>query len=161
MRWGGSTGARRLARIGFGICTEDTMPRLSLIVIAALSLGFAPLPFPKPHATEADLKAIHGEWVRSDGYEGAARFDRVGMTIACSNEDGPLYDCSFTLDAATSPKQIDVHFVKDDGRRVVSPWIYRLAKDTLTIRVPVVFETRPHSFDGPGAEITFVRRKAR
>lgn len=45
------------------------MPRAVLIVIAALSLGFAPVPFPKPpkqDPSKADLVAMQGNWVELD-----------------------------------------------------------------------------------------------
>jgi len=129
--------------------------RRAALLLAALALGFAPVPFPnsaKPRSPEDDLKALEGEW-RRDSLSIDGRPGGVG-TVAVI-KDGrmafgtPGDDWNLTLDTSTTPRRIDSRRVKDDPG--IDPFwaVYRLEGDTLYYcdRQGKDVSARPAGFD--------------
>jgi uncharacterized protein (TIGR03067 family) len=144
--------------------------RRALPVFAALSLAFAPLPFPKP--VPGDLKAMQGEWeavtykvsVNSKNASGVLRFDCPDMRLAFSggllrlSQGGAVIErAPFRLDRSRSPGAIDIGG-PDGGARV---GVYKMEGDTLTICDAPDAVGRPSGFtgDGPLQRLIVLRRK--
>jgi uncharacterized protein (TIGR03067 family) len=127
---------------------EDTMPRLILIVVAALALGFAPVPFPKPPSAEADLKAMQGDWVDEKFHPrwGGVIFRFNGAKLEIIPIYGVRGDFTVTLNASVYPKCFDY---REKGSRLEDTYrgIYRIDKDTLTICTHNYEKVRPRSFE--------------
>src|SRR4051794_7918673 len=91
--------------------------RTTLIIAAALTLGFAPLPRMK-----AELERLQGSWVSGDL---EARFEGDRLTYLRGGRMVTAY--RFTLDARANPKRLDLVGIGGgaaDGRTYQS--IYRL-----------------------------------
>jgi uncharacterized protein (TIGR03067 family) len=136
------------------------MPRLVPLLLASVSLGFAPAPFLAKKLTpeEADLKALQGKWVLVSISDGLKGFSPAGGEWAehwcvfdgrtCrSYERGVMYaKSSFTLDAAATPRryEADVEPAKGDKWRSLS--IYKLERDTLTMANMMIAKEHPKDF---------------
>ncbi len=96
------------------------MRRLVLLACAALPLGFAPAPLPKPDTSKEDLKRMQGTWLHvSTESEVWGRYES-GPALVISG-DHMLFDwpsrppaivCTFRVDARQSPKALDMRLVR-------------------------------------------------
>jgi uncharacterized protein (TIGR03067 family) len=115
-------------------------------MIALLSLGFAPVPFPNPKAGMEDLKKMQGKWSRTlwasrpvgDPLTVSVEYEEVEMAIAgnlatftCLGENRGQY--RLVLDATKKPKAIDL---RQGDRSVLG--VYALNGNTLTICTQMV-----------------------
>jgi uncharacterized protein (TIGR03067 family) len=131
---------------------------LLLVVVAALSLGFAPAPLPRraAPATSAadDLKAMQGAWVlrysiKNGRWEQQAQEavwlvegDRVSTTL--DGKKGSQFFIS--LNSKTSPRSIDIRSTRESAP--VSG-CYSVAGDTLRV---CLGQPRPRDLSGNGTE---------
>jgi uncharacterized protein (TIGR03067 family) len=103
--------------------------RLLLVPLLLLSLGFAPVPFPKPpkaKPVDADLMALQGAWLETNRSQVVYVFAGKKVTVT---QSGTL--CSnwvMSLDTAKTPKAMDLA-----GVLGTIPYKYRLEGDTLTL----------------------------
>jgi hypothetical protein len=118
----------------------------ALLSLAALSLAFAPAPFPKAtrqgDATD-DLKKLQGDWFRvGEDCPVQVRGDVVHF---------PTNDVSYriTLDTTTTPRRIE--FVRRDNPDLIYRGVYRIEGDTWTYRHRLNNHERvwPRDFDFP------------
>jgi uncharacterized protein (TIGR03067 family) len=139
--------------------------RLTVPLLAVVSLGFAPLPFPKPDPSKKDLQRMQGTWVlvasHRDGMRADLRHEAVwlitGDVLTISLDGTPERPRLIKLDGRTAPGSIDL----SPGRPGDHPLAgrYRVDGDTLTIRIGV---ERPPDLSGrgPGNGVwVFKRRK--
>jgi uncharacterized protein (TIGR03067 family) len=127
-----------------------------LVGLAAVSLSFAPAPFPKAADSKVDLRKIQGEWEDItpgwgwgvDGRKVLIEGDRIVMF---RSDDVPGNCMVIRLDATRRPKAIDLK-TANEGRGYVG--VYRLRDGTLTInyRWGVTEADRPSSIDDPEPE---------
>jgi uncharacterized protein (TIGR03067 family) len=114
-----------------------------LLGVAALSLGFAPAPLPRPlrrDARDADLEAIQGQWVRvwcfARGHEvvdPSATMTITGRRMVCVPTGEPRGEWSIHLDATKKPKVFDRRGTGGDKREIPRYGIYSLERGVLTI----------------------------
>lgn len=114
------------------------MRRLLLLLVAASSLGFAPVPFPKPAGS--DQRRIQGTWVlverRFSGVRqqtGTQRYIFSGTALTLVDNSGK-YFWQFSLDPKATPKHLDMWYhptPKAPPSRLSA--VYSLNGDTLTI----------------------------
>jgi uncharacterized protein (TIGR03067 family) len=134
------------------------MCKYAILLAAALSLGFAPVPFPKPpkpDANGADTKTLQGNWLKVHSIppgngEGEGALVFTGQHMRYSLNGNMVGEYEFTVDARKKPKVFDF---KGTGGAVVGVsyrGIYRLEKDTLTISYVMTSNERerPGDFDG-------------
>jgi uncharacterized protein (TIGR03067 family) len=142
--------------------------RRVLPLLALVSLAFAPLPFPK--TSEADLKAMQGEWVlvgesHATGPPRHMRHLRASVAdrrVTFSPEgDAPAGEWAVTLVASEAPKAIDLTR-GGDGLRLIRG-VYSLKGDTLVLCWNVGVEaTRPRTLPGNipvACKLTFKRKR--
>jgi uncharacterized protein (TIGR03067 family) len=134
------------------------MPRLILIVVSVLLLGFAPVPFPKPDTSEADLKAMQGDWVETtaEGEVLWARFDGASLKIIRSGEIVGRF--TLTLNGAIRPKSMDLYLGQATSE-IALRCIYKFERETLTIYCGKQGGDRPRAFILKGAGQAVYRRK--
>jgi uncharacterized protein (TIGR03067 family) len=127
--------------------------RTGLIIVAALTLGFAPLP-----RVKTDTDRLKGAWVSG---ELEARFEKDRLTYYRRGERVNVY--RITLDETATPKRyvlVGIGGGAADGRRYSG--IYRLDKDELRMAARGWGEPRPDGFVGPDAHVeTFTRKGVR
>jgi uncharacterized protein (TIGR03067 family) len=116
------------------------MRRLTLLLLASLSLAFAPAPFGKADTSKADLKRLQGTWqlVAVTNGKNLARIGDIRIVIAGNDVtvqiDGNVFGkWSFTLDAGKRPKAIDLTETVWETKRDEGKGIYSLDGDTLRI----------------------------
>jgi uncharacterized protein (TIGR03067 family) len=139
--------------------------RFTVPLLAVASLGFAPLPFPKPDPSKKDLQRMQGAWVlvdsHRDGRHDDLRHEAVwvieGHRLTISLDGTPERPRSIALDGRTAPPSLDL----GPGRPGDHPLAgrYRVDGDTLTVRIGV---ERPADLSGrgPGNGVwVFKRRK--
>ncbi|MGL4550508.1 MAG: TIGR03067 domain-containing protein [Gemmataceae bacterium] len=113
------------------------MRRWPLLTLAALSFGFAPLPFSKP--LPVDLKSMQGEWklvrcvMNGEDVEPERKFP-AGLTQIKGNHllNCFVMECRIILDGKCSPKAIDATGTSDGLTRHLRG-IYTLDRDLLTL----------------------------
>jgi uncharacterized protein (TIGR03067 family) len=127
--------------------------RTSLIIMATLSLGLAPLPRMK---TDADR--LQGSWVSG---ELEARFEKDRLTYYRGGNLVNVY--RITIEPKATPNRYDLVGIGGgaaDGRKYSG--IYRLDKDELRMASRHSDEQRPDRFDSPGVHVeTFTRKGVR
>jgi uncharacterized protein (TIGR03067 family) len=110
---------------------------LFLLVIAGLSLAFAPAPFPKPGKRESkddDLARMQGAWVRVElGIGVEPNPDNCRVTITGTRMQFPSASDAWnlTLDLGKKPRTIDARHV--DNANSLFRGIYRFEGDNLII----------------------------
>jgi uncharacterized protein (TIGR03067 family) len=137
-----------------------------VFLATALSLHFAPAPFPKPArpgAGQDDLKALQGTWVSVRRTSGGREMKSAGATTVVIAGTNLKYlvggmvrtEWVITLDTTKNPRILDRTKVGGAGQGVVLRGIYRLDGDTLTIcyRQRVGEAERPTDFTGAGAGV--------
>jgi uncharacterized protein (TIGR03067 family) len=150
------------------------MRQLVPVLLAALSLGFAPAPLlaPKAGALSADLRALQGEWqivrrsylglvrdVQKDGYTATIKGDHCMFF-----KSGEVIDrWRISLRPQARPSAMDIQCPVTTYRGA-GPLrcIYRLQGDTLTLAYLTTWpeETgRPTGFDSKGLSTLVLRRK--
>jgi uncharacterized protein (TIGR03067 family) len=144
-----------------------------LPAFAALALGFAPAPFPRPprgepDADKADLGRLRGAWVevRYDA-NGAARDGDgsrlvvVGSRFTFVRGGNVGSDWRVSLDAASTPRGMRWRPWPAADARVPDESAYRLDRDTLTLcyRIGKNPDVRPTDFaPGLGRAVMVLRR---
>jgi uncharacterized protein (TIGR03067 family) len=111
--------------------------RTCALLVAGLTLGFAPAPFSQPNSTRGDRKKLQGEWVRvrytlngKPVTTAAIRVVIAGDRLRYGAAPG-VDEWALTLDATKKPKVLDFKSVSPGGKTF---WgVYRLEGDTLTI----------------------------
>src|SRR5262245_16286420 len=135
--------------------------RWLVLLFAAASLGFAPIPFLKPGkgaSPEAEMRALEGEWQRvSLTIDGKAVGHHRGCTLVIGEYGMSLcWLCnvdkvsgSLTLSpSASSPRAFDLTIpAKRNVLDFVMQGIYRVDGDTLTLCISHVAGPRPATFD--------------
>jgi uncharacterized protein (TIGR03067 family) len=143
--------------------------RTHTLLLAAVALGFAPAPPPRPNS-KADLKAMQGAWllttVRADGQpETLGRFpvEVEGNRVRYLCAGRVVYEFVLALDAARSPKRYVTKGTGPASRDWVVRGIYSLEGDTLKFCYNDRGESRPQAFDGPkrGKFIQVWKREAK
>jgi uncharacterized protein (TIGR03067 family) len=140
-----------------------------LFLVAGLSLGFAPAPFPKPDPTKEDLKDLQGAWVRVkltiDGRPSSDGPNGCPITIKGNHLQFPSPDDAWTitLDATRKPRTIVYKAASKALAGHVYRGVYRLEQDRLTLCVRHGGEEkdRPNDFDAnkPGLWLQVFERK--
>jgi len=122
------------------------------LLLAALSLGFAPAPPPRPHA---DLKKVQGTWVLVSRTFGGGSWPAEGVRVVIAGARIRYYrageqrtEWPLTLDAAKSPKVFDQREVGGSSPGTLYRGIYRLEGDTLTLCHALSGASRPADFGG-------------
>jgi uncharacterized protein (TIGR03067 family) len=115
--------------------------RACALLLAVVSLAFAPAPFPKQgDPNKEDLKKMQGSWttVRRT-YGGKPMTGRGEMTVVISGDrvkylvDGMVRtEWIITLDAKKQPKIFDRKKVSGAGAGQILRGVYRLEGDTLS-----------------------------
>jgi uncharacterized protein (TIGR03067 family) len=136
--------------------------------LLALSAGADPL----DKAAMKELKALEGDWVVVRFEAGGKKhmagpdeqviltFRGAKWTFSAAAEQGEV----LALDAASSPKLIDLKKTRRGGGGLVREGIYKLDGDTLTLALYQGTEKkRPTSFDTPteAGMVVFVLRRAK
>ncbi len=147
------------------------MSKYAILLAAALSLGFAPVPFPKPpkpDANGAETKKLQGTWMKvrslpAGNGEGQSVLVISGKQMHYSLNGDMVGEYAFTLDAHKKPKVLDFKGTGGAINGLEYRGIYRLEKDTLTIsyvRGSNVRE-RPGDFEGTkeGAIVSVYQRQ--
>jgi uncharacterized protein (TIGR03067 family) len=147
------------------------------IVCAAVLLGFAPAPFPKPArpaSARQALKELEGSWVAvrrclaghdlmRPGSGMTAEF--AGERVSYYVETGSKTEWTITLDVGKDPRVFDQKQVNVAGGEHILWGVYRLEGDTLTIcyRLGKDPRVRPRSLEGkgPGEWVEEFRRRKR
>jgi uncharacterized protein (TIGR03067 family) len=117
------------------------MCKYALLFAAALSLGFAPAPFPKPpkpDATKDDLKKLQGTWLKviavpPGNGEGQGRLVFSGERMRYSLVGAAVGEYTLTIDARKKQKVFDFKGIGGGVEGLTYRGIYRLERDTLTI----------------------------
>jgi uncharacterized protein (TIGR03067 family) len=134
--------------------------RRILPLLAVLCLAFAPLPFPKPDRSDADLKALQGEWHRA-----LVTIDRVvhsevgsettiviaGDRMKYSVAGRPTNEWEFTLDRKARPPRFDRKGLKGHAAGLTYLGIYRIDGDGFTLCSRDGH--RPEGFDATGGSV--------
>jgi uncharacterized protein (TIGR03067 family) len=134
------------------------MPRTVLLLVASLSLGFAPVPFPKPDPSAADLKAMRGRWRLTDeavagrplGVSGSWRIEIAGDRLRYLNGAVTTAEYVLALDATTRPRRFTIKDVKDAG---CCRGVYRLDGNRLTVCYDAGGGGHPESLDSRGRHV--------
>jgi uncharacterized protein (TIGR03067 family) len=135
--------------------------QLLFIAAAALSLAFAPAPFPRPGkrvTSESDLQRMQGTWVRVKlTIGGKPGVQNVAMTITGNRMQWPSPSDAWVikLDPSKNPRTIDQHHANNENS--VFRGVYRWDGDTLIIccRQNATEQTRPTDFDGSKPEVWY------
>jgi uncharacterized protein (TIGR03067 family) len=138
-----------------------------LLCAAALSLGFAPAPLPKPDHGKADLEKMQGAWVLAYAIkQGCLREEPdqeavwviKGDVLTTSLGGKPGSTCYVTLDGRTTPRSIDLRNRR--GEADPAPGRYSVDGDTLTV---CIGEKRPRDLSGHGPSngVWVMKRKKR
>src|SRR4051794_21835007 len=112
-------------------------------LLTALTLWSAPLPFPGPGPARGDLKALQGAWVLAysvskgvrEGVTQEAVWLIEGVRVTTSLDGKPQEVFSLSLDARTRPRTLRLRNWPGPGPGQTTPGRYRLAGDTLTVRM--------------------------
>ena len=131
------------------------MIRHSLILVAALSLGFAPAPVyrPKPETTPDHWKILRGTWERDPPKKGHTVEILPGRMIY-----NQTHAYALTLDPDARPAGFDIKGVGDPAGVFAFTGIYKLEGDTLTLCYNEVPGVRPAAF-GKGFNEVYKRKK--
>ena len=129
------------------------MIRHSLILIAALSLGFAPAPVyrPKPETKPDDMKLLLGSW-ESVPPNGGVEISSGRIIYNRSN----IY--TLTLDPNARPPAYDLSGIAGGTAGRTFTGIYKLEGDTLTLCYNAGTANRPVAF-GKGFNEVYKRKK--
>jgi uncharacterized protein (TIGR03067 family) len=135
------------------------MRRSALLLLALLSLAFAPAPLPRPAKrgpNGEELKKMQGTWALvSEREEG--RQLRVGNVRAVIEDNDLTFfvggkktgEWTFTLNATTKPKALDMQMCPPGDLLIRA--VYALEGDTLTIcQGGLVPRRRPADLSGQG-----------
>jgi len=119
---------------------------MSAVLLAVMSLGFAPVPFPKPPKpvlVPLDQEALQGEWLEEGGSQVVYLFAGTKVTVTQIGRH-----CSgwiMTLDPKRMPKSMHL-----DGDRTTTtgtiPYLYSLEGGKLTLMLKGsnrVFQRKP------------------
>jgi uncharacterized protein (TIGR03067 family) len=127
--------------------------RLVLPMLAVWSLGFAPVPLPRPDPAKEDLKRLQGAWVLAFSVKNGLREDQSqkgvwrieGNRITTMLDGRKITTVSIVLDARTTPRSIDIISSASGGARV--PGRYSVEGDTLKVCLGA---KRPADLSGNG-----------
>jgi uncharacterized protein (TIGR03067 family) len=126
-----------------------------LPLIFVPTLGFAPVPFPKPNPNKDDLKKMQGKWLWIYTVEDGRRenqtkemFWLIEGNRVSTTEDGKAFPLFFiALDARATPRAIDVRQPEN-----AAPHLFgRYSVDGDTLKVCFGKEKRPGGLAGDGA----------
>src|SRR5262249_43485264 len=139
--------------------------RLALLVVAALSLGFAPAPFPRPQKNRTDLQKMQGLWnlveERSEGQprqpvrqlQVTIRGERLAFVVGGKEAD----TWTLALDPAKKPRTLDLK--RENNTNWVLPGLYAVDGDSLTLAFNL-FKVRPAEPSGKASMwMRFQRQK--
>jgi uncharacterized protein (TIGR03067 family) len=137
------------------------MWKYGLFLVATLSLGFAPAPFPKPDPTKADLKKLQGTWMKVRAIppgngEGVSTLVFTEKHMRYHTPiNGMVMEYSLTLDARKKPKVFDFTTLTEGFKGAMYRGTYQLDGDTLTIcyRMSHQESDRPNRIDAVGDDV--------
>jgi uncharacterized protein (TIGR03067 family) len=145
--------------------------RILPLLLALLSLAFAPAPFPKKArpARVTDFDKLQGTWIREAVYVNrkGAWLRRVKAPVVDTIIGGnrvawgdtfvqPIADESFSLCAGIAARAIDFTSEQTPG---VERGVYHLDGDTLTLVLPPRGEARPKSLNDGTVKVVFRRKR--
>jgi uncharacterized protein (TIGR03067 family) len=116
------------------------MIRTVVLLASALSLAFAPAPFPRPDSSKSDLQKMQGEWTQVK-FAVAGKPDTVrdflvvvsGKRMKWVLAGKPFVEWAISLDGTKKPKEFDARGVAGSVKGALFRGVYRLEGDTLTI----------------------------
>ena len=128
--------------------------RTSLLVLALLSLAFAPAPFPRRDRARDDAKRIEGRWRQVMG-------PNVGMNVLIEHgrmifsdwkmsSPGSRISYDLTINPRERPATFDLDYGTDGATFVA---IYKVEGDTLIFCIRRAHLGRPTAFAGPDTEV--------
>jgi len=110
------------------------------LLLAAVALGFAPAPFPRPDRNKDDLKEMRGDWaqvslnVAGQGRTVGSYTLRIdGDRLTWLSEEKAFVAWAVTLDSRKKPKSINATGVEGSVKGAAFVGVYKLEGDTLTI----------------------------
>jgi uncharacterized protein (TIGR03067 family) len=116
---------------------------LTLILIAALSLAFAPAPFGKTGRKPTPASGMEGEWL------GQSRLLITPTRLTYHPYETPVAYV-LRVDTKVNPRTYDIRSVGKSEQTWDYHGIWRIEGDTLTLCYNGSTGGRPTSFDGPG-----------
>jgi uncharacterized protein (TIGR03067 family) len=141
----------------------------ALLLAAALALGFAPAPLPRPPGRTGELKKMQGTWVmvrrccggRDLSVAGAPRLVVAGDRLTWLSPASPS-EWVVTLYPARKPRALDLKGRTGFARGGTGEAVYALEGDTLTLSY---FNGRPRPTDltgkAPGQWLMVYKRLGR
>jgi uncharacterized protein (TIGR03067 family) len=137
--------------------------RRAVLLIAGVSLAFAPAPFPRPgksDPTTDHLKQMQGKWLMLSRTYGGEPDSHIVTAVEVSgnrwtyiNGDGSWRSTwSFSLDGRKSPPQFNSRYKAAGWEEVpvdgLLQGVYKITGDTLIICYTEDTPNRPSTFDG-------------
>ena len=119
---------------------------MPVVLIAFLSLGFAPVPFPKPPKpvpAVMDLEALQGRWLEEG--TGQVVYQFAGAKVTVTQRGMVCSTWIMTLDPKRMPKAMDLAG-DEESRGSSIPYEYKLDGDKLTLMLKGsnrVFQRQP------------------
>jgi len=116
---------------------------LALLLVAALSLAFAPAPMTRASRRPRPISGMEGLW------QGGSRLLITADRLTYHPHESPVeYVLSF--DVRANPMTYDIRSVHKTDKAWDYQGIWRIEGDTLTLCYSHASHGRPKSFDGPG-----------
>src|SRR4051812_36607837 len=129
------------------------LTRIPFLVVAALSLGFAPAPRARPNNGSTDLQKMQGVWVPITSSTGnqpdlALRMAISGDRLTYTRAGKIICEYTLTLDASRTPHAYESKGVGGVNLGVSFSGIYSVNGDTLKFCYNGK-DNRPAAFEGP------------
>ena|SRR5262249_19783592 len=121
-----------------------------LLVFAALTVGFAPAPLPRPERRGPGVNEMEGRWE-----SGATKVHITHNRFTHSDD----YDYELRTDRTARPMTFDLRGIGRQNQSYSFTGIYKVEGDTLTLSYNSGTGNRPTSFAGQGAGYTQVYKR--